>query len=47
MNFLTFNQIKQQLRLDDEQAAWEQELLEDYGEAAEDTVLNLINRSLE
>lgn len=47
MNFLTFNQIKQQLRLDDEQAAWEQELLEDYGEAAEETVLNLINRSLD
>ena len=41
MKFLTFDQIKDQLRLDDQQAELEHELLEDYGEAAEDAVLNL------
>ena len=47
MKYLTFEQIKQQLRLDDEQAELEKDLLEDYGEAAEDTVLNICNRTLE
>jgi uncharacterized phage protein (predicted DNA packaging) len=46
MKFLTFDQIKAQLRLDDEQAQEEHELLEMYGEAAEDTVLNLCNRTI-
>ena len=44
MKFLTFEQIKAQLRLDDEQAELERLLLETYGEAAEETVMNLINR---
>ena len=39
--------IKQQLRLDDEQAGLEHDLLCEYGEAAEDTVLNICNRTLE
>ena len=39
--------IKQQLRLDDEQASMEHDLLEMYGESAEDTVLNLCNRTFE
>ena len=43
MKYLTFEQIKQQLRLDDEQAELEQDLLEMYGESAEQTVLNLLN----
>ncbi|MBQ2003306.1 MAG: phage gp6-like head-tail connector protein, partial [Bacteroidaceae bacterium] len=47
MKYLTFEQIKAQLRLDDEQAELEKDLLEDYGEAAEDTVLNICNRTLE
>jgi hypothetical protein len=46
MKFLEFEQIKAQLRLDDEQAQEEHELLEMYGEAAEDTVLNLCNRTI-
>ena len=41
MKYLTFEQIKAQLRLDDEQATEEHDLLELYGEAAEETVLNL------
>ena len=45
MKFLTFDQIKAQLRLDDQQAEDEHDLLELYGESAEDTVLNIINRS--
>ena len=45
MKFLEFEQIKAQLRLDDEQAQEEYDLLEMYGEAAEDTVLNAMNRS--
>ena len=44
MKYLTFAQIKQHLRLDDEQAELEQGLLETYGEAAETTVMNLIYR---
>lgn len=47
MKFLTFDMIKAQLRLDDEQARMEHDLLCDYGEAAEDTVLNICNRTLE
>ena len=47
MKFLTFDMIKAQLRLDDEQACMEHDLLEEYGEAAEDAVLNICNRTLE
>lgn len=47
MKFLTFDMIKAQLRLDDEQAQLEHDLLNEYGEAAEDTVLNICNRTLE
>ena len=47
MKFLTFDMIKAQLRLDDEQANLEHDLLEEYGEAAEDAVLNICNRTLE
>lgn len=46
MKFLTFEQIKHQLRLDDEQAELEYDLLVMYGEAAEETVLDIIRRSL-
>ena len=44
MKFLTFDQIKAQLRLDDQQAEDEHDLLVLYGEAAEDAVLNTMNR---
>ena len=47
MKFLTFDQIKAQLRLDDQQAFDEHDLLELYGEAAEDAVLNTCNRTME
>lgn len=47
MKYLTFEQIKAQLRLDDEQAELERTLLEMYGESAEETVLNLLNRTME
>ena len=46
MKFLEFEHIKAQLRLDDAQAQEEHDLLEMYGEAAEDTVLNLCNRTI-
>lgn len=46
MRYLTFEQIKAQLRLDDVQADMERDLLEMYGEAAEETVLDVIRRSL-
>jgi hypothetical protein len=46
MKYLTFEQIKAQLRLDDEQALDEHDLLELYGEAAEDMVLNTLNRTI-
>lgn len=46
MKYLTFNQIKAQLRLDDEQAELERTLLETYGDAAEDAVLTIIRRPL-
>lgn len=45
MLWLTFEKIKAQLRLDDEQAEYEQDLLMAYGEAAEEAVLDLIRRS--
>lgn len=47
MKFLEFDQIKAQLRLDDEQAKEEHDLLELYGEAAEEMVLNTLNRTME
>ena len=47
MKFLTFDQIKAQLRLDDAQATEEHDLLELYGDAAEDMVLNTLNRTME
>ena len=46
MKYLTFDQIKAQLRLDDEQAELEQDLLTLYGESAEDAVLSLIRRNI-
>ena len=39
--------IKAQLRLDDAQATEEHDLLEMYGESAEETVLNTLNLTLE
>lgn len=47
MEFLTFDQIKAQLRLDDTQAEAERTLLEMYGTAAEELVLDLIRRTKE
>lgn len=47
MKFLTFDQIKAQLRLDDQQAFDEHDILVLYGEAAEDMVLNTLNRTVE
>ena len=47
MKYITFEQIKGQLRLDDEQAQMEHDLLVGYGDSAEDTVLNACNRTLE
>ena len=47
MKFLTFKEIKDQLRLDDEQAEKEKDLLEMYGETAEDVILELCYRSYE
>lgn len=46
MKFLTFDQIKAQLRLDDAQATEEHDLLELFGEAAEDAVLSLVRRNM-
>ena len=46
MKYLTFDQIKAQLRLDDAQATEEHDLLELYGESAEDMVLNTLNRTI-
>lgn len=45
MKWLTFELIKAQLRLDDEQAELERALLELYGEAAEETILALTCRT--
>jgi hypothetical protein len=46
MKFLTFDQIKAQLRLDDQQAFDEHDILVLYGEAAEEAVLTIMRRSL-
>lgn len=46
MKYLTFEQIKDQLRLDDEQAEREHIRLEGMAEAAEDAVLTIIRRPL-
>ena len=46
MKYLTFEQIKQQLRLDDEQAELEQIRLEGMAMAAEEAVLAIIRRPL-
>lgn len=43
MKFINFDQIKAQLRLDDAQATAEHDLLELYGDAAEEMVLNTCN----
>lgn len=45
MKWLTFELIKAQLRLDDQQAELERALLELYGEAAEETILAMTNRT--
>ena len=47
MKWLTFELIKAQLRLDDEQAGLERTLLELYGESAEVTVLQLTRRTVD
>lgn len=44
MKFLTIEKIKQQLRIDD---TCEAELLKDYGDAAEETVLDTIGQTYE
>ena len=46
MKFLTFDQIKAQLRLDDEQATEEHDIITTHAEAAEDAVLNVCNRTI-
>ena len=46
MKYLTFEQIKAQLRLDDQQAELERKRLEGMAEAAEDAVLTIIRRPL-
>ena len=46
MNILTIDQIKAQCRIDPEMTE-EDNLLELYGDAAEETLLNYCNRSLE
>lgn len=46
MKFLTFDQIKAQLRLDDEQAEMERIRLESMAMAAEEAVLTIMRRSL-
>jgi len=47
MRFLTLPLIKAQLRLDDQQAADEAVLLEEYGESAEETLFAITRRSYE
>jgi hypothetical protein len=46
MKFLTFEQIKAQLRLDDAQAELERTIITTHAEAAEDAVLNVCNRTI-
>ena len=45
MRFLTIGKIKAHLRLDDAQATAEEELLEMYGDSAENALINLLHRS--
>ena len=46
MKFLTFEQVKAQLRLDDAQAELERSIITTHAEAAEDAVLNVCNRTI-
>lgn len=46
MKFLTFPLVKHHLRLDDAQAEEERDVLEMYAEGAEETVLDIIRRTL-
>ena len=46
MKYLTFDQIKAQLRLDDTQAEQERTIITTHAEAAEDAVLNVCNRTI-
>jgi len=46
MKYLTIEKIQAQLRLTDDQVEMERTLLELYGEAAEDMVLNTCNRTI-
>lgn len=46
MKFLTFDQIKAQLRLDDTQAEQERTIITTHAEAAEDAVLNVCGRTI-
>jgi hypothetical protein len=46
MKFLTFDQVKAHLRLDDAQATDEQAIITTHAEAAEDAVLNVCNRTI-
>lgn len=46
MKFLTFDQVKAQLRLDDEQAELERSIITTHAKAAEDAVLNVCNRTV-
>ena len=46
MKYLTFEEIKAQLRLDDEQAELERSIIERHACAAEDAVLNVCNRTV-
>lgn len=45
MKFLKFDDIKAQLRLDDQQAELERNIIERHACAAEDAVLNVCNRT--
>lgn len=45
MKIITFDQIKAQLRLQDDIADREKDILEMYGDVAEDTVFSLLNSS--
>ena len=47
MRWLNFDLIKDQLRLDEQQAFDEHDILVLYGEAAEEMVLNTCNRTME
>ena len=46
MKFLTFEDVKAQLRLDDEQAELERAIITTHAEAAEDAVLNVCKRTI-